>query len=241
MTDSFQRITWEEFVETYKPQQNHMNSDAYADGFMYNPSGKELEYVKEVAATDPCRVWTIICPYDDYNVTVSGFGVINVDGYIITEKPFSSNVDIEVVESDDLEAMNRIPNTVILDIMYRDGGNYKTSNEYEFSNQKNYTEHEIKMKLAQIVDDSIVPYYYSLPEVAALDNEFLPAFNDNDHSFVEVFEPEFSDKEPTNPVGDIADIIEAINNPELVKKRREEKREEARKRLKFYLNNIDNY
>jgi len=87
------RITEEEFEETYKPQQNHIvgGENAAFNGWMYETFEPELEYVLSIANNKETanRVFTII-EGDGGMCYAAGYHLVNRMGYIITEKPFDN-------------------------------------------------------------------------------------------------------------------------------------------------------
>jgi hypothetical protein len=86
-------ISWEEFVEKYKPIHNHLDHNACYDGFMFEAYGDEVLYVYKIVREKPFNVWTIIV--EDGNPCVefiaNGAWPVNRLGYIITENPFLVN------------------------------------------------------------------------------------------------------------------------------------------------------
>jgi hypothetical protein len=73
---------WEDMFE---PMNNHITGDEYASHF--ETYGEELDYVLQIAETEPERVWTY--QDDDYGVPciTSGYHYVNRIGYYITKKP----------------------------------------------------------------------------------------------------------------------------------------------------------
>ena len=85
-------ITFEEFIEKYRPLKNHLVEDAPFGGYMYETVGKEIDYILPLRNKD--TVWTVI-EDDGYMYIIPGYHWINRIGYILTEVPWS-NFNIEV-------------------------------------------------------------------------------------------------------------------------------------------------
>lgn len=82
-------ITYEKFVETYKPIKNHIIQDAPYNGCMFETYGNQLKYIKESGHTDK-HVWTLLeCNNEEFWI-VPGYYIINRLGYFITEIPWES-------------------------------------------------------------------------------------------------------------------------------------------------------
>ena len=107
------RITENEFYETYIPIKNHLDNNASWDGCMFETYDDELTYCFELAKKEN-RVWTIIeCDNPDEDepdeddddeetyeptclVIASGFHLINRQGFLITEKPYEQETEVNV-------------------------------------------------------------------------------------------------------------------------------------------------
>jgi hypothetical protein len=86
-------MTYEAFLNEYKPQQNHLCEGAPYGGIMYETLGEEFDYVKKFIMSDKRRrVWTIV---DDNgkDIIIAGYHFINRLGYVITEKEWEENYD----------------------------------------------------------------------------------------------------------------------------------------------------
>jgi hypothetical protein len=88
------QLTFEQFVETYRPRRNHLAHNAQFDGLMFETDGLELAHVRQEAMADPSRVWTYIVE-DEVNAIVPGYKLVNRMGYFICDGSFVSE-DIEV-------------------------------------------------------------------------------------------------------------------------------------------------
>jgi hypothetical protein len=81
-------LTVSQFKKRFRPQPNHLNDDASWEGFMYEPFGAELEYVKTVS---PDRIWTVSKDLGNSGAfLVNGFKVGH-KGYVICELPFDED------------------------------------------------------------------------------------------------------------------------------------------------------
>ena len=93
-------MTYDEFIDTYKPVTNHLDDNAAFDGWMFETYGVENDYVNTINKTDACRVWTII---DSEGLAIiAGKHWVNRIGYLITEIPWEDeNIEIEFDEVTD--------------------------------------------------------------------------------------------------------------------------------------------
>jgi hypothetical protein len=81
------------FIETFNPQQNHLDDNASFNGWMYETYGEEIEYD---LAKKSNRVWTIIEGDDGTLFYASGFHYVNRLGFIVTEKEYDRVMDIKI-------------------------------------------------------------------------------------------------------------------------------------------------
>ncbi len=95
MTDTI-TLSFDEWVEEFKPAQNHIDKNAFIDGLMFETYGKELEFVR---AQDINRIWTFI-ESDGVFCVSEGMHIVNRLGYAITEKPYAENT-FYIIEDDD--------------------------------------------------------------------------------------------------------------------------------------------
>jgi hypothetical protein len=91
--DNFIEMDFDEFVDTYKPITNHIDTNASFDGLMFETYGEEVEFVK---AQDENRIWMYGDGDDGGSYLWSGWGFVNRIGYFITEVPFPDNTTIQV-------------------------------------------------------------------------------------------------------------------------------------------------
>lgn len=133
---------------------------------------------------------------------------------------------------------NRVPKTIRMFIQYRDAGNWKSGDYYYWTNLSRLTVGQLNEALLQISgENGVVPYYYNLPQIAPIKNEFLPPTED-DHCYVEVQDPEYLEHEEGYYFGDIQEVINMISNPFLVEARTQEKLKEARKIMRDSLKKL---
>ncbi len=74
------KITFEEFEQEFEPLQNHIDSNASFDGYMYETYGAELDYILE---QNKDYVWTIVEEDNEFFV-IPNYHLVNRVGYIIT-------------------------------------------------------------------------------------------------------------------------------------------------------------
>jgi hypothetical protein len=100
-THTQRQLTDAELEEEFKPQQNHLDPNASWSGWGYETYGAELEYVRQIAATEPGRVWTVVDDSDSAGpVILSGMALVNRLLYIVTEKPVREHEFITVVDDE---------------------------------------------------------------------------------------------------------------------------------------------
>lgn len=92
----FIEMTFDEWVDTYKPILNHIDTNASFDGTMFKTYDEEVEFVKK---QDPNKIWMYGDGDDGGGYIWSGWGFINRIGYFITEVPCPDNVAIQVLVS----------------------------------------------------------------------------------------------------------------------------------------------
>jgi hypothetical protein len=98
-------LTEEEWFDTFKPIQNHIDSNASFQtedgiGYMFETYDDELAFVK---SQDPNRIWTY-CDGDDSGTYIfQGMRIINRIGYFVTTVPFDGSKDYQIqISSEDL-------------------------------------------------------------------------------------------------------------------------------------------
>lgn len=88
-------MTYDQWIETYKPVQNDIVEHAGMEGTMFETYGDEVKHVWEARGQNV--VWTL-CDEDGETYIVSGFWRINRLGYFITEIPFEGEYgDIQII------------------------------------------------------------------------------------------------------------------------------------------------
>ena len=88
-----QQITWDTFIQQYKPVKNHIDNNASYDGLMFETYGTELDEVQKAYKNNPETVWTVMADTGNIDIT-SGFHIVNRLGYIITEVPANGFIDV---------------------------------------------------------------------------------------------------------------------------------------------------
>jgi hypothetical protein len=97
--DNFIELTFDEWLDTYKPITNHLDSNASfqnedGSGIMFETYGEEVEFVK---SANPNNIWMYGSGDDGGTYIWSGWGFVNRLGYFITEVPFPENTMIQVL------------------------------------------------------------------------------------------------------------------------------------------------
>lgn len=97
--DNFIELTFDEWLETYKPIANHLDSNASfqdesGQGIMFETYGDEVDFVKSM---NPNKIWMYGSGDGGGTYIWSGWGFVNRLGYFITEVPFPENTMIQVL------------------------------------------------------------------------------------------------------------------------------------------------
>lgn len=82
---------YEIWMDTFKPQNNHLRQTEAFDGCLFETYGPELSYVRSVAQADPARVWTIVESDSGKWYISHGLHLVNRVGYLVTERPVDCN------------------------------------------------------------------------------------------------------------------------------------------------------
>ena len=80
-------MTYDEFLEKYKPVNNHLRLDSPFDNKMFETHDSELSFVKSNIKNG--NVWTILENNDEMWV-IPGMFYVNRIGYFITEEPYEN-------------------------------------------------------------------------------------------------------------------------------------------------------
>jgi hypothetical protein len=92
--NDFIELDYDEWVDTYKPILNHIDTNASFDGYMFETYGDEVDFVK---SQSPDKIW-MYGQGDDGGLYIwSGWGFVNRIGYFITEVPCPPNTDIQIM------------------------------------------------------------------------------------------------------------------------------------------------
>ena len=97
--DNLIELTFDEWLETYKPIANHLDSNASfqdesGQGIMFETYGDEVDFVKSM---NPNKIWMYGSGDDGGTYIWSGWGFVNRLGYFITDVPFPENTMIQVL------------------------------------------------------------------------------------------------------------------------------------------------
>jgi len=89
-------IGYWKWLEVYKPISNHFDKTASIDGCLFLPSGKQWNFVGK---HNHNNIWSlIVTDLDDCDETLweisSGLHYVNLQGYLITEVPYSEYISI---------------------------------------------------------------------------------------------------------------------------------------------------
>ena len=102
--DNFIELSFEDWVEQYKPITNHIDphasfQDEDGNGIMFETYGDEVEFVK---SQSPANIWMYGSGDDGGTYIWNGWGFVNRLGYFITEVPCppDTHIQIQVAEPD---------------------------------------------------------------------------------------------------------------------------------------------
>ena len=104
-------MTEDEWLETYKPKTNHLDSNASWNGTMFEIYGEEVEFVK---STPDNFVWTLL-DVDGESLIVNGQSWVNRMGYFVCEVPWNDDEFHEILIEDDEEVDEMLTNDEMLD------------------------------------------------------------------------------------------------------------------------------
>lgn len=94
-------MTYEQWIDKFKPIQNHITPDSSFGGEMFETYGDDLEYVLQVARkTNGLLVWTYI-DGDGGTYIVEGYRLVNRIGYFVTQVPYDDSDAYEIQVSED--------------------------------------------------------------------------------------------------------------------------------------------
>jgi hypothetical protein len=91
--NNFIEMDYDEWLETYKPILNHIDTNASFDGMMFETYGDEVEFVK---SQSPDKIWMYGDGDDGGSFIWAGWGFVNRIGYFITEVPCPPDTDIQI-------------------------------------------------------------------------------------------------------------------------------------------------
>ena len=91
--DNFIEMDFDEWVDTYKPIPNNIDTNASFDGLMFETYGDEVAFVKKA---DPAHIWTYGDGDDGGSYIWNGWSFVNRIGYFITEVPCPADTTIQI-------------------------------------------------------------------------------------------------------------------------------------------------
>lgn len=91
--DTFIEMDFDEWCDTYKPIQNHIDTNASFDGAMFETYGDEVAFVKE---HDGAYIWTYGDGDDGGSYIWNGWSFVNRIGYFITSVPCPPDTTIQI-------------------------------------------------------------------------------------------------------------------------------------------------
>lgn len=88
-------ITVDDWDKKYQPIQNYISKDSSWNGTMFETYAPDIDYVVQVANSNPDTVWTWV-DGDAGTYLVNGYHFVNRIGYFVTKIPCDSNTFVEV-------------------------------------------------------------------------------------------------------------------------------------------------
>ena len=105
-------MTEDEWLETYKPKTNHLDSNASWNGTMFETYGEEVEFVQ---STPDNFVWTLLEGDEGQTLISNGYSFVNRLGYFICEVPWNENEFHEILIDDNEEVEEMLTKDEMLD------------------------------------------------------------------------------------------------------------------------------
>ena len=93
-----EKLSYEDWFETYKPIKNELEADAPYDGCMFETYGEQLDFIRQRPES---RIWTLV-DCDGKLYVTSGYHFVNRMGYFITELPFTEEF-MEIAVDDEID------------------------------------------------------------------------------------------------------------------------------------------
>ena len=94
--NSILRLSYLAWVKKFKPIKNGFDSRAGVHGYLYQPRGKELEFVN---CFHNSQIWTLVIMDLSRSASweiSSGIHFVNREGFLITEKPLLDNISVHI-------------------------------------------------------------------------------------------------------------------------------------------------
>ena len=104
-------MTEDEWLETYKPIQNHLDNGNSWNGTLFETYGEEIEFIN---STPENLVWTLV-DVDGKNIIVNGQSWVNRLGYFVCEVPWNDDEFHEIVIDEDEEVDEMLTKDEMLD------------------------------------------------------------------------------------------------------------------------------
>lgn len=84
-------MTYEQFVERYKPVQNHLVEGSPFNETMFETFGEEFAHLRDLIAQGQSkRIWTYVCEGNS-EMIMAGLKFVNRVGYFVTEKEWEND------------------------------------------------------------------------------------------------------------------------------------------------------
>ncbi len=87
-------MRYETWVRTFRPLKNHLTTHTAIDGYVFLPSGDDLQFVRR---QPPANIWSFVVSDEGRRpawLIADGFHSVNAMGYIVTEKPHDKFYEI---------------------------------------------------------------------------------------------------------------------------------------------------
>jgi hypothetical protein len=148
-------ITYEQFVEQYAPQQNPFTKEGSFDNCLLSIHGKEGDLAKNIPEK---HVWTLISGENETQWLVTGYQMVDREGFIITSKPWETNT-IEVDVNDHVTISQAIELCIsfykTLGLLYSHGTVVRWFLQHRERDEKTFTVGKAKYTAIEFYEEKI--------------------------------------------------------------------------------------
>jgi len=95
-TNKNTKLSFDEWVDQFKPIQNEFDSNASFNGLMFETFGIENEFVLKIGLKEIGRIWTLVDGDGGKMFIVEGYAFVNRIGYFVTERSIESKTTFNI-------------------------------------------------------------------------------------------------------------------------------------------------